>query len=148
MRKIMAVAQHSLSAPDAVSYVVDHVFLPPKIPCRSDYDPTHEASLLKRTLESLRRFQVLVPAHQYDVVGDAVTQLRRIMDVHECVGDQYVVDQHALMLAMQDLDCEGEGRHSFRTLLEDFWLIITRWIDPPLHKRAERGNALHCLPRG
>lgn len=109
----MVVAQHNLPAPDAVSYVVHHVFLPPKVPCQSDYDTTHEESLLKGTLDSLKRFQVLVPAHQHDAVRDAVTQLRRIMDIHECVGDQYVVDQHALMRAMQELDGEGEERHPF-----------------------------------
>lgn len=103
----MAAAQRSLPAPDALSYVVHHVFLPPKIPCKSDYDPTHEELLLKRTLESLRTFQALVPAHQHDAVGDAVTQLKRMMDIHECVGDQYVVDQHALMRAMEELDGEG-----------------------------------------
>lgn len=94
-------------AQDNVSYLLHHIFLPPKVPDESDYNPQNEKFLLGTTLESLEAFRSVGSHQQRGAIDAAVTMLRRMQDIHVCSADRYAVDELALVRAFRQLDDHG-----------------------------------------
>jgi hypothetical protein len=44
-----------------LNYIINHVFLPPKLPQKNDSNDTKSASLIEELLAALRSFQALIP---------------------------------------------------------------------------------------
>lgn len=103
----MASTLTATKAPDNVSYLLHHIFLPPKVPVKSDYKPQNEQFLLGTTLERLEAFRCMAPHHQQGAIDAAVTMLHRMQDIHVCAADRYVVDKPALVRAIGQLDDYG-----------------------------------------
>lgn len=91
---------------EKLTYILHHVFLPPKVPVKSDYTAQHEEFLLQSTLYSLVAFRS-VALHQKGSVDAAVTMLHRMKKIHVCVADRYLIDEHALANALGELDKHG-----------------------------------------
>ena len=90
-----------------MSYLLHHIFLPPKVPVESDYSPQNEKFLLGTTLESLEAFRSIGPHQQHGAIDAAVTMLRRMQDIHMCGADRYAVHELALVRAFKQLDDHG-----------------------------------------
>lgn len=89
-------------------YLVNHIFLPPQLPKKSDYQPKHEEILLNNILESVESFQRLAPADQQNAVDAVATMLRGMRALHSCVGGVgYVMDHHALAETINGFDSPG-----------------------------------------
>ncbi|KAI6777666.1 uncharacterized protein J7T54_007393 [Emericellopsis cladophorae] len=83
------------------------MFLPPKVPVKSDYTPQNEHFLLCTTLESLEAFRSMNPDRRHGTIDTAITMLRRMQDTHVSAAGQYVVDKSALVRAIRQLDNHG-----------------------------------------
>jgi hypothetical protein len=88
-----------MKAPDNLTYLIHHIFLPPKVPTESDYSPEHERFLLGTILESLGAYE-----------GDdaaASHMLRRMHGIHVCSAGRYVINEPALVRALEQLHDDG-----------------------------------------
>ena len=103
----MGVLQKLRNTDTELSYLIHHVFLPPKLPCADDYKPEHEQQLLSVALKSLEGFRLLAAAEHRDICDNAIDALGTTRTIHTCAGNQYVIDRSALLLAMQHLDKNG-----------------------------------------
>lgn len=91
----------------ATQYLINHVFLPPKLPSRCDLDAAHEVMLVQTTLDSLSSFRAVAADDQRRAVDDAIRLLRNFLDVHEPGEDALAVNQLKLEDAIQRLDKMG-----------------------------------------
>jgi hypothetical protein len=69
--------------PSAIRYIIDHVFLPPKLPQKDDYNADYERRLVHCVRDSLQSFGALVgdEAHSaVTLVADTITNLLFIRD--------------------------------------------------------------------
>jgi len=60
--------------PEALAYVIDHVFLPPKLPESDDTEASHERVLLQHVHSTLKAFQQL----HHDVGGGVSDRLQGV----------------------------------------------------------------------
>jgi hypothetical protein len=104
----MEVGNAAMTSSIATQYLINHVFLPPKLPSRCDLDASHEVMLVQTALDSLSSFRTVVGDDQRRAVDDAVRVLQNFLDVHEPGEDALVVSQLKLEDAIQSLN--GLGR--------------------------------------
>lgn len=80
----------SLPSTDQMMYIIHHVFLPPKLPEKSDSDPDKEAFLLGKLLDTLDIFKSYVSGDEAKTISSVTTMIRRLKDSHttsECVSE-------------------------------------------------------------
>ncbi|KAJ4146954.1 hypothetical protein LMH87_001508 [Akanthomyces muscarius] len=88
-----------------VLYMAHHVFLPPKLPTKSDAEPTQDGALADAALRSLRLFSSTTTQ---SAVQTAITMMENMTSVHE-VGASYAVREDSLRNALQQLSKSREG---------------------------------------
>lgn len=103
----MVVRREIATGRAGLTYLIHHVFLPPKLPCESDYDPAYERLMVDTALDSLERFRAILPKQQHALVLVALAMLRNMLDVHKTLGDLFVVNRTGLESAIADLDKHG-----------------------------------------
>lgn len=89
-----------------IYHVIQHVFLPPKLPQTGD-DPQalgYERSLLTTTSDALRRFGSFVETESKSAVDEAYYAVRCLRDLRDDFG---FIDQDGLKQAMYDLAQDG-----------------------------------------
>ena len=90
--------------PEAISYLFHHIFLPPKLPQKDDYDPFHDIALFDQVIEALCQFRGHVSTREADICTTVLTMITRLRKTCSLHGG---VDQMELKEALIDLNTEG-----------------------------------------
>lgn len=86
--------------------MIHHVFLPPKLPNKDDFDAGYDTILLDTMINSLLKFKDLIVQDQatiIDCVIAAIKNLRALRDYNGTVSEAKLAD------ALRDLDKKGKG---------------------------------------
>ena len=76
-------------------YIINHVFLPPKLPQKDDSSPSRDAALAETLLEGLKAFHDLLPTQQQPQWSPLIRMIYQVLSMRdsqggmatECVGD-------------------------------------------------------------
>lgn len=99
--------------PEAVSYLFHHIFLPPKLPQKDDYDPLYDIALVDQVIGALRQFRDHVSSQEADICTAVVTMITRLRKTYSLHGG---VDEMGLKNAQIDLSAKGRhGRSNSRS---------------------------------
>jgi hypothetical protein len=82
-----------------------HVFLPPKLPQKDDYDAKHELALLKSVIHALREFRAYAAEQQDGILASAITTISHLRNNH---GNQGDVIEEKLEKQLKELDIHGK----------------------------------------
>lgn len=96
-------------SPEAIMYCVHHVFLPPKLPHKDDFDWNHEEVLLGITLDALVKFKDGGTNEQISVIDSVILMVANLRKVHDSSGSVGVVSESELTNMLKDL-C-NTGKH-------------------------------------
>lgn len=102
----------------ALVYLINHLFLPPKLPGGSDVNSDHDTFLLEMTINSLRSLKSLVQSDQAVSVQQIIDMLFNLRDIRDARGN---VDEEKLVKILKSLG--KTGKHIFVELLQ-FELIF------------------------
>ncbi|KAJ3495913.1 hypothetical protein NLG97_g3045 [Lecanicillium saksenae] len=106
-----------------VLYMAHHVFLPPKLPTKSDAEPTQDGELADAALRSLRLF---LSTTTQSAVQTAITMMENMASVHEA-GASYTVREDSLRNALQQLSKSREGTSiSLHVVAQNAGVIFTK----------------------
>ncbi|ELQ36795.1 hypothetical protein OOU_Y34scaffold00639g1, partial [Pyricularia oryzae Y34] len=87
-------------------YMVNHVFLPPKLPEGDDSDPTNSSTLQSTVLRITEKFEDFVPSAKHGLVRSAVAMIRRMVQAQDQNGN---VNYIRLEGVLQELSHSGPG---------------------------------------
>jgi hypothetical protein len=69
-----------------LNYIINHVFLPPKLPQKNDSDATRCISLIKELLEALTSFQANIPEQEVPGWNPCIEMLSNMLDLRDHLG--------------------------------------------------------------
>ncbi|KAL4994276.1 hypothetical protein BDV10DRAFT_189152 [Aspergillus recurvatus] len=118
-------------APEASLYLFHHVFLPPKLPQKDDYNARYELILLDTVIDTLKKFRTLVPNQHRQVLGPVITMIARLREIHGSRGD---LSEGKLKEALQKLDAKG-GILPVHVRCQNAAVLMTR-DDDAIHVEA------------
>lgn len=99
---------------DAAMYLVHHVFLPPKLPGKDDFNAAHEALLVKMLRGALSEFEDHSSIDQRSVLSSIAFMLDKTRQVYDSHGH---VDESKLKEAFRELREKGQfGKSSFHAI--------------------------------
>ncbi|EED21984.1 conserved hypothetical protein [Talaromyces stipitatus ATCC 10500] len=103
-------SQETNISPGAATYLVHHIFLPPKLPGSDDYNAAHEVWLVEMLYGALSRFKSHFSDNQRLTLASVAFMLEKVKQTHDSHGH---VDEPKLKRALQEL-CEKAEAHEFR----------------------------------
>lgn len=96
----------------AIEYLMNHTFLPPKLPNGDDSDRKHESILLDTVVDSLKGFRECVAQGLRDSLDSATAMIANIGTIHGSSGLHGPVREGAFRSALQDLPKTGKNMSS------------------------------------
>ena len=69
-----------------LNYIINHVFLPPKLPQKDDSDDTKSAALIGQVLAALRSFQAHIPEEERPVWNACIKMVNNMLEPRDHVG--------------------------------------------------------------
>lgn len=91
---------------EAITYLVHHVFLPPKLPQEDDSSDEHDKIMINTTLAALLQFKALFPHKRADGIDQVIALVSVSKDVHASASGG--IDESKLKDALQLLCKEGK----------------------------------------
>ncbi|KAF8860560.1 hypothetical protein BDZ45DRAFT_800719 [Acephala macrosclerotiorum] len=88
----------------ALTYMIHHVFLPPKLPNEDDFNAEYDTILLDTTINSLLRFKGFITQDQAVIVDCVIAMIMNMRAVRDSNG---AVSEEKLADALRDLDKKG-----------------------------------------
>ena len=70
----------------ALDYIINHVFLPPKLPQRDDSDVTNSVCLIKQLLAALRSFQDHLPEQNRSKWTPCIKMVGNLLELQDHQG--------------------------------------------------------------
>ena len=101
----------------AIMYLIRHMFLPPKLPHKDDFNLEYEMVLLDTTIDVLRTFKCYINDIKHDqgaIVDSVIAMVANMRSVHELEGAVGAVSEEKLGNALADLS--KKGTHIFHDL--------------------------------
>ena len=95
-------------SPGAGLYLFHHVFLPPKLPQKDDYDTEYELVLLESVIYALGKFKAHVPKCPDRIIASGIEMVSRLRDTHGSHGD---VNEKKFKMALEKLGVDGKPVH-------------------------------------
>lgn len=92
--------------PEARSYLFHHVFLPPKLPQKDDYEAEYDLTLVDSVISALNGFKVQAPASYDSAIDPIIEMMIRLRDVQESHGN---VSEKILEQELGKLDVYGKS---------------------------------------
>lgn len=118
------------------TYLIHHVFLPPKLPEGDDFDLSHEIALLDITIASLSAFKDCINIDRRAIVGSAIAMITSLKAVHlSAAHGEGAISEEKLKVALTDMCKNGELSHKHISKLNNANLHEGGTI--PLHLRAQ-----------
>jgi len=120
----------------AVTYLIHHVFLPPKLPQKDDLDLSHETTLLDVTIASLSAFKDCTTINHSAIIGSAIAMVSSMKTVHlSATYSGGAINEEKLKDALANLCNSGKISHKHPSVLSYANLPDGGTI--PLHLRAQ-----------
>ena len=91
----------------AISYLVHHIVLPPKLPQQDDRHVEHEKCVVELTLCALQDLQGHVKAEQVENVKSAIATIENLRDARDYYGDVSEVQLEALLAKLTTGETDG-----------------------------------------
>ena len=98
----MAPSNNVLTAKE-VMYLIHHVFLPPKVPQKDDWDIPFDVALVRTIVDCLERFKVCVD--QSTVINPIVAAVASLSNVCDSAG---TISEKNLAAALKNLTFQGK----------------------------------------
>ena len=125
-------------SPDAVWYLIHHVFLPPKVPQADDYDASLDVTLLKAIIHGLNVLKGRLPTEKLVPINNALAMLRNMQKVH-ISGN---VNETELLQALASLIQDGQSTaRSIKRVHLSTFANLGRWLRSSPHPSPECGCA-------
>lgn len=103
-------SSRSLSS-GAITYLIHHIFLPPKLPHEDDLDSEFEAILLDTIVDGLLNFKDCAAYIQNGTVDFVISMVTTLRTLHSASGTMDAVNEGELGNALSNV-CK-EGRYKF-----------------------------------
>lgn len=119
-------------------YLVNHVFLPPKLPQQNDFDASLDANLVHVVIDSLSQFEQILSLKPHSDVGVVQAAISNLQQVRGRTG---ALDEVQLSAVFAQLQVNGtclSGHAETRKLIQ-----LTRKHRPDPCDRTERRHYLH-----
>lgn len=71
---------------DEINFIVNHLFLPPKLPQADDWDPARENVLLRLVADAARTFTDMVPHDQQPALREVAAALDHLIAMRDANG--------------------------------------------------------------
>lgn len=69
-----------------LNYIINHVFLPPKLPQKNDSDDAKSASLIEELLAALRSFQTHIPEQERLEWIPCIKMVNNMLELRDHLG--------------------------------------------------------------
>ncbi|QBZ66698.1 hypothetical protein PoMZ_13682 [Pyricularia oryzae] len=90
----------------AFEYVVNHFFLPPKLPQGDDWTPSNRSTLQSALLAFIEKFRAFVVSRRYALVDSAASMIRRMVMAQDETGN---INCDNLGKVLQEIGQSGPG---------------------------------------
>jgi len=97
---------HVVLNPEAVTYLINHVFLPPEVPQSDDFNPKLESIIIKVVTASLQKLLPSTNVRQQVTIAAAIAMITNLSDVHDSATSH--VSENKLRDALVNLCRQGE----------------------------------------
>ncbi|TVY25882.1 hypothetical protein LHYA1_G005662 [Lachnellula hyalina] len=125
------------NAQKKVVYLIHHIFLPPQLPQKCDFNLEYEKFLLDTTIDALRAFKSHINNTQYGqgaIVDSVVDMVTNMMNVHEFDGTIGAISEENLLNALAGLSKTG-GTIPLYVRAQNAGVMISR-VDDSIHVEA------------
>ncbi|KUJ21678.1 uncharacterized protein LY89DRAFT_637548 [Mollisia scopiformis] len=119
----------------AIQYLINHVFLPPRLPQEDDSKAQHESLLINITIDALSKFKVHVNNDQSDNITSVLQMMIVLKNIHPPHSNIYEAE---FLQALGDLPIKGEYLSSINSTQVN--CLIGGTI--PLYVRAQNAGLL------
>jgi hypothetical protein len=96
----------------AVTYLINHIFLPPKLPQTDDINLEYEILMLDITIDRLSKFKGHMLEHSA-IIDAAIAMITTLRDVRDSLSTG-AIDEKKLRGGLADLCKEGEIVYEFK----------------------------------
>ena len=97
---------HVVLNPEAVTYLINHVFLPPEVPQSDDFNPKLESIIIKVVTASLQKLLHSSNLSQQVTIASAIAMITSLIEVHDPATRS--VSENKLRDALVNLCRQGE----------------------------------------
>ena len=87
----------------SLSYIINHVFLPPKLPQEDDSGVVEDSALIVECEAALESFQAHLPSHDCRRWAACIRMLRKMLELRDPSGDMISEKVEASLESMVDL---------------------------------------------
>lgn len=84
--------------------MINHVFLPPKLPQEDDFNAAHESFLVDTTIDALLNFKIHLQNDQKLIIESVIILMSNLKNVYSSGS----INEDPLKIALKDLLKEGE----------------------------------------
>jgi hypothetical protein len=89
----------------AFHYVINHIFLPPRLPSEDDFDPHSENFILRMLHDSLQMYRGIVHLDERHAVDSVLAMITNMESAHD---NNLALTCSKLITAMKNLSCQGK----------------------------------------
>ena len=101
------VSNREISA-STIDYLINHVYLPPKLAQHDDSDLEHERTLIELVYHSLLSFKQAIGSKHHDVLDITIATIAYAKSMHESFDGSGAETEHMLDSALEDLCTKGK----------------------------------------
>jgi hypothetical protein len=101
----MASSLHGKISLAAIKYIINHVFLPPKLPQADDFNSTYESTLVKIIIDAFLEFKTHLSGAEVPIIDRVLQMMHRLQSVHISTS----VSEAKLAEALASLSNEGKA---------------------------------------
>lgn len=114
---------HLLLNPEAVTYLINHVFLPPQVPQSDDFDPKLESIIIKVDTASLQKLLRSSNLSQQVTIASAIAMITSLSKVHDSATRS--VSENKLRDALVNL-CRQGGIVPLQLRAQNCGLLVSK----------------------
>ena len=85
-----------------LNYIINHVFLPPKLPQKDDSNAAKDSSLLEEVLTALKSFQAQIPEQERSEWIPCIKMVRNMLQIRGHFGGLVAEEVETTLMAMAD----------------------------------------------
>jgi hypothetical protein len=92
----------------AITYLIHHMFLPPQLPHKDDFDLSHEKFMLETTLGGLSRFKQCLPPPQRQITDSVIAMIMSLQATNQTSGSTGGSPEECFRETLKQLDTQGK----------------------------------------
>ena len=85
-----------------LNYIINHVFLPPKLPQKDDSNTAKGSSLLEEVLTALKSFQAHIPEQERSEWIPCIKMVRKMLQIRDHFGGLVAKEVETTLMEMAD----------------------------------------------